>query len=279
MAVSFNNNQFFLIILILIIIFGFLIYFVLNNKCNSENTKEKYLSSILDSLNKKKTDDSQNLPTQYKTDSNIIHPLKMEEVSIMTPQTTTVIPRNPPPLPDPVRVYDTHNLDDMFAYPTARPASYIFRPMLGNPAFNIPTRGFPDAPTYVGNLVECKLLHNNKFDTCHNCNPPNINKCGNPNCNCINCNCVNCTCNDFSETRFDDRSILQLMAQQKYPRSDKYYYYVLLSANRNPPIKIKVHTKNNDELYDGDEVVIPELGNKKYIFRKNKSAFDYNAWY
>lgn len=150
----------------------------------------------------------------------------------------------PPAVPiDPVRIYDNRNLSDPLAFPTARPASYIFRPMLNNPLFNIPTRGFPDSPAYVGNLVEAKMMRGGM------------------------------------ETKFDDTSLLQLMSQQRYPNSNKYDYYVLLTSNRAPAMKIKVKTKNHDELYDGDEVTIPEFGNKTYIFKKNKSAFKYNSWF
>jgi len=151
----------------------------------------------------------------------------------------------PPPVTDPVRVYDDVNFNDPFAFPTARPPNYIFRPMINNPIFNIPTKGFPDSPAYVANLIETRLLNNT----------------------------------DGEDGHFDERSILQLIGQQKYPNSCKYDYYVLLTKNRNPPMKIKIHTKNNEELYTGDQVVIPELGNKVYTVRKNDSPYEYSPWF
>lgn len=143
---------------------------------------------------------------------------------------------------DPVQIYDDINLNDPFVRPTARPASYLYGPMMNNPVFNYPTRGYPDSPAYIANLVETRLLHTPRSE----------------------------------ETKFDDRSVLQLMGQQQYPGSYKYNYYALLTSNRNPPLKIEINTKKrNDELYDGDEVIIPELGNKRYTVRKNASPFEY----
>jgi hypothetical protein len=51
-----------------------------------------------------------------------------------------------------------------------------------------------------------------------------------------------------------------------YPnKSDKWQYYLI--NNTRSRLKIPFKTKNNNELYDGDTIDIPELGNG-FIFKK-----------
>lgn len=137
---------------------------------------------------------------------------------------------------DPVKIYDSENLADPLTGPTSRPPSYLFGPTLLNPLFNTPSRGLPDNFSYVGNLIELK---EEKED------------------------------NKEKEVNLA-LGILQLMGRQKYPNSYKYDYYVLISRGGNDYIKMDIKTRNEEELYDGDEVFIPEL-HKKYRFKKNKS--------
>jgi hypothetical protein len=60
-----------------------------------------------------------------------------------------------------------------------------------------------------------------------------------------------------------------------YPnKSDRWQYYVI--NNERSRIKIPFKTKNNNELYDGDTIDIPELGNG-FVFKKYENeGFRYN---
>jgi len=60
-----------------------------------------------------------------------------------------------------------------------------------------------------------------------------------------------------------------------YPnKSDRWQYYVI--NNDRSRIKIPFKTKNNNELYDGDTIDIPELGNG-FVFKKYENeGFRYN---
>lgn len=192
------------------------------------------------------------------------------------PPISPPVPPANPPVPDPVAVFDKYNLDDPLVYPTARPASYIFRQVVGNPAFNFPTRGFPDKPSYVGNLIEKRLVVDKNKDNFYGRYNKRHNKTKS-----YNSDSESISSYRFRHKRnkaYDDLSILQLIAQQKYPASYKFNYYVLLT-DKSPPIKIKVKKRGDEEIYDGDEVIIPELGNRKYIFFKNDSPYEYSAWY
>lgn len=58
-----------------------------------------------------------------------------------------------------------------------------------------------------------------------------------------------------------------VFARDKYPnRSDKQEYYTI-NEGRNH-VKIPFKTKNNNELFDGDEIIVPELSNDTFIFKK-----------
>ena len=57
-----------------------------------------------------------------------------------------------------------------------------------------------------------------------------------------------------------------------YPnKSDRWDYYTI-----NNQIKIPIYTKNYQELYDGDTVIIPELNNDTFTFKKYNNSIQYN---
>lgn len=65
----------------------------------------------------------------------------------------------------------------------------------------------------------------------------------------------------------DKNKIIKLFGRQKYPRSNEYQYYTMINMDHD---QIKVHLHNHrKELYDHDEVFVPEL-NKKYTVQLNK---------
>jgi len=154
----------------------------------------------------------------------------------------------PPILPEnPIKMYDIQTLIDPLSPPTSRPPSYAIAPMVGNPAFYFPTRGLPDDYSYVGNLVETSVLKFKHDEEEHNKNDDKNN--------------------------YKPSSLLQLMGRQKYSSTYKFDYYVLIPRGEVNTIKVHIKTPKDEELFDGDEVIIPELGGKKYTFRKNRSIW------
>jgi hypothetical protein len=142
---------------------------------------------------------------------------------------------------DPVFAYDVNTLTNPFIPPSSRPADYLFRSVVDNPYFNFPSRGMSDSFSYLGYLVKQSTLDNTQ-----------------------------------EEYQQSNNNLVQVMGRQKYPNSNQYQYYALISKNNGSnEIKIPLNTRKNEELYDGDFVTVPELGNLRYTFRKNKSYFDY----
>jgi hypothetical protein len=151
---------------------------------------------------------------------------------------------------------------------------------MDNPIFYTPTRGYPDQPAYIANLIETKLSNeytnkdkNEQFNRYYNSHKGCCEHCA---YNGHNDNCANCIdCKQDGEKYYNPQlpSVLQLMGFQKYPGSSKYDYYVLLpSTGNNPPIKYFVKTHRNEEVFDGD---IIEILGKSYFVQKNKSPFEY----
>lgn len=236
----------------------------------NNNTNNDYDDSYNNNINNNYDNNyNNNMNGNYINARALTYPDKQEYPKPITPRPPPVvkspIPLHvPPPIPeDPVRVYDINNISNPLVYPTSRPPSYLFRPLMDNPLFFYPTRGFPDKPNYIGNLIETKLSGDNdrwedkdkRFDRIFN----------------------------KSESYHDDNdkyyrnpqlpSVLQLMGQQKYPGSSKFDYYVLLpSTGDNPPIKYVVTTDKNEQVYDGD---IIKVLNRTYTVKKNRSPFEY----
>lgn len=61
--------------------------------------------------------------------------------------------------------------------------------------------------------------------------------------------------------------IIKFFGHQRFPRSSEYEYYVIIHEDHDE-IKIRLHKKR--ELYDDDEVIIPELGHQIYKVKLNK---------
>lgn len=259
------DNVFFinktLFILILIIVALLIAYSFYSHNKQIENLKNIiYRDNIYDddypidkngkTDNNDKINNNVNFRAENPENSNIsITKNQIPYMSQISSPFSTIPPLMPPisslPIPeDPVKVYDIQSLTDPLSPPTSRPPSYAISPMLGNPLFNYPTRGLPDDYSYLGNLVESSVL---------NISEENLkeNKSQNQN----------------------TTSLLQLMGRQKYPSTCKYEYYALIPRGEANFIKVHIRSPKGEELFDGDEVVIPELGHKKYIFRKNRSIW------
>ena len=65
-----------------------------------------------------------------------------------------------------------------------------------------------------------------------------------------------------------------MFGRQQYPGSSRYDYYTSVSSG-NDQIKIPISNKHR-ELYDGDEIVIGELGQK---YRVQLHDFDEPKYY
>lgn len=77
----------------------------------------------------------------------------------------------------------------------------------------------------------------------------------------------------ISEDNEQTNKIIKLFGRQKYPKSSQYEYYAMINVDYD---QIKLSLNNTKELYDGDNVEIPELS-KKYKVKLNKN--DENNYY
>jgi len=162
------------------------------------------------------------------------------------------------PLTDPVVEYDYDNLSNPLSGPTSRPPSYVFGPTLMNPLFNTPTQGLPDNFSYVGNLIEITDDEHDRYDKKRKTNKRN------------NESELDSESEEKRKSDIPNTNIIQLLGRQRYSNGSKYDYYVIISRGGNDFIKLDIKTRNDEELYDGDTVRIPEI-NKTYKLKKNKS--------
>jgi hypothetical protein len=74
---------------------------------------------------------------------------------------------------------------------------------------------------------------------------------------------------------FNDNDRFPLFARQKFPgRSEKWEYYVM-DETRNR-LKIPFKSKNDNELYDGDSIDIPTVGNNFSVKIYDYDSLRYN---
>jgi len=76
------------------------------------------------------------------------------------------------------------------------------------------------------------------------------------------------------DTNSDNR-ILRLFGRQEFPGSYRYEYYTMLSSG-NDQVKIPLDTRAKKELYDGDVIVLDELGEE---YRVQLHKFDAPKYY
>lgn len=58
----------------------------------------------------------------------------------------------------------------------------------------------------------------------------------------------------------DGDKILQLFGRKKYPRGDKYEYYVKFKDPHQTDVKVNITKNNYQEIYSGDEIVVDFFG-------------------
>lgn len=135
---------------------------------------------------------------------------------------------NQPKSYDIVKHYDEEKLFNPFEAPAKRPERIQmgYQPInkiSNNPLEPYATRGYPDNYHIMGTLTT-----NNDID-------------------------------EYNKLNQDNR-ILSLFGRQKYPGSNEYEYYTMLSTGN---VMTKVNIDNNKELFNDDEVFIKEI-NKTY---------------
>lgn len=75
-------------------------------------------------------------------------------IVIQTPQAQQIpIQTSPMVKVDMIKEHDYRNISDPLYEPTRRPQRYIMRGMIGNPHFNVPTRGYPDDFSWLGYAI------------------------------------------------------------------------------------------------------------------------------
>lgn len=274
-----DSTTLLVIIIVIIVIIAIYYFFSTQNDINKLKNQLATCSKGIQPFSSEKPYVSNNLETNKPVNNVNLHAnnvnLMSNRIGNQKPIVPISNPINPIPIPIPIDIheYDVNNLENPFVKPTARPPGYIFGPMMSNPSFYNPTRGYPDKAAYIANLVKInasdkkKLLgngddRNRKFDEFYNGHLL------------------------FAEQEYKNKhhhhhsdpqtpTVLQLMGYQKYPGSSKFEYYVLLpSTGNNPSIKYPIETHKNEELYDGD---IVRVLNQEYVVQKNKSPFEYFA--
>jgi hypothetical protein len=80
-------------------------------------------------------------------------PQTQPNIIIQTPQTPIASPATPTPLVDMIKEHDYRNISDPLYEPTRRPQRYVMNGMIGNPHFNVPTRGYPDDFSWLGYAI------------------------------------------------------------------------------------------------------------------------------
>lgn len=124
---------------------------------------------------------------------------------------------------DIVKQYDYHKSYDPLEDPTRRVPRHEIPPIAMKYAMDIPTRGYPDNYNQYGVLIR-EHDHDNKDTNNQN-------------------------------------QIIRLFGRQTYPGSDRYEYYTMITSG-NDLIKIPIHNRRRNELYDDDTIYIRELNGK-----------------
>lgn len=154
-----------------------------------------------------------------------------------------------------------HDLDIKVLYDpleesTKRIPSHQLIPIMGNPLFNYPTRGFTDSYSLYGYLTR----DNNdvKMNTSMN-DPQDLD--------------LNIKNNPIKDNNY----ILKLFGRQKFPNSIEYEYYVSIHTGFNDDIKYTLENRRK-ELYDGDKVFVDIIG-ANYTVKLNKTRdLTYNPY-
>ncbi len=165
---------------------------------------------------------------------------------------------------DLVTELDIRTAYDPLSEPTRRPARHIITPVIGNPYFNYPTRGFTDTYSLQGYLVkEDYHKHEKKYNTKIN----NINSEYE----------IKHEENIKENNNKESNQIIKLFGREKYPNSTEYEYYVIINNGYNDNIKYFLENQIK-ELYNGDYVYIDILKSKYKVKMLKNKTFQYNPY-
>ena len=167
---------------------------------------------------------------------------------------------NPPALADPsiITELDYKVTFDPLTEPSRRPPRHVITPVIGNPYFNYPTRGFTDSYSLQGYLVKDSKMFNRKENTQIN----SLTDKGKPE-------------EHIQEDK--ENKIIKLFGREKYPNSTEYEYYVIINTGMNDYIKYFLENQRK-ELYDGDSVYIDILKSKYTVKTLKNKTFEYNPY-
>ena len=156
---------------------------------------------------------------------------------------------NPNIAEDLITMYDRQTTFDPMTEPTKRPPRHVIMPIIGNPNFNYPTKGFTDSYSLKGYLVK-DSYHKHEKDT-------NIN--------------------DKQESKITENQILKLFGREKFPNSIEYEYYVIINTGFDDKIKYFLE-KQTKELYDNDSVYIDIIQSKYKVKLLKDKNMVYNPY-
>lgn len=163
---------------------------------------------------------------------------------------------NEPRKYDAIKNYDIRKMNDPLEQPTKRPDRYVIGNIGERKYLNIATQGYPDNFRLLGTLNSIDYNSQNTQTENNDNSISNVNSIG---FNLINPN-----------------NILQLFGRQKYPgSSSEYEYYTIITSGNK---EIKIHLPNKNEVYDGDDFYINELGKKMYVKLYPNDELRYNPF-
>lgn len=171
----------------------------------------------------------------------------------------------PPAIADPniITDLDYRVTFDPLTEPSRRPPRHVISPVIGNPYFNYPTRGYTDSYSLQGYLVKD---YSNKY-----------NKKENTQINSLSDKGKHENLHDHHNNNEDKDKILKLFGREKYPNSTEYEYYVIINTGMNDYIKYFLENQRK-ELYDGDSVYIDILKSNYTLKTLKNKTFEYNPY-
>ena len=169
-----------------------------------------------------------------------------------TPITPTIQPSMlPSSIPaiteDLITMYDRQTTYDPMTEPTKRPPRHVIMPIIGNPHFNYPTKGFTDSYSLKGYLVK-DSYHTHENDT-----------------------------GEKKENKITENQILKLFGREKFPNSIEYEYYVIINTGFDDKIKYFLE-KQTKELFDSDSVYIDIIQSKYKVKLLKDKNMVYNPY-
>ncbi len=273
-------DEIIIILIVLIIIASlYIITYKQNNNSNSEITT---LKTELNELKKKVNEDDEEPE------------INVNEIN--SNNRNNNIPQ--PPLVDPIVNYDRLKLSDPFIDPSQRTSIDQIPGPYFAPYINYPTRGIVDKYHRVGLLISNDKHH--KYNELDDLNEEDNSNRITASVSTINNPVTSIQHDNLSQNNtnppvnkkrpntphnvkiepfgsIQDNHILELMGMKLYQNTYKYFTSF---SEGNKIIKITINTKNNNrELFDGDEIYIPELRKKYRVKLDDIDGVLYNPYF